>query len=157
MRRHWQYFRYIMRHKWFVFVAACKLGVPWLGIIHDWSKFKPTEWFPYVERFYGHNNDVAEAMQDISYQHAWNHHQKQNKHHWQYWRLVRDSGVMVLLPMPAKYRKELLADWRGAGRALGFPDTRAWYLKNRLSIQLHSETREWIEAQLGCSIMVPEA
>ena len=25
----------------------------WQAIIHDWTKFLPCEWFPYVQRFYG--------------------------------------------------------------------------------------------------------
>jgi hypothetical protein len=51
--------------------------------------------------------------------------------------------------MPDKYRREMLADWRGAGRALGKPDTQAWYAANRDKMKLHPETRAWIEQQLG--------
>ena len=27
MNKHWRYFSYVLRHKWFVFVECCKLGV----------------------------------------------------------------------------------------------------------------------------------
>jgi len=51
--------------------------------------------------------------------------------------------------MPLKYRKEMLTDWRGAGRAItGKDDTRAFYIKNRDNITLAAETRQWIEKQL---------
>jgi len=51
--------------------------------------------------------------------------------------------------MPDADRKEMLADWRGAGRALGKPDTWAWYeAEKRDSIFLHPKTREWVEAEL---------
>lgn len=54
MSAHLQYLRYILRHKWFVFVAGWKVGAPlWRLVIHDWSKFTPAEWTPYVRKFYG--------------------------------------------------------------------------------------------------------
>lgn len=54
------------------------------------------------------------------------------------------------LPMSDKARREMLADWRGAGRAYGNPDTHSWYLKRRrlMEARLHPETYEWIEIQL---------
>lgn len=55
MKRHLKYLSYVLRHKWFVFLAACKLGIPWLGIIHDLSKFRLSEWLPYARHF--HNPD----------------------------------------------------------------------------------------------------
>ena len=51
--------------------------------------------------------------------------------------------------MPDKYRREMLADWMGAGRALGKPNTLEWYTANQGKITLHPETRQWIEEQLG--------
>lgn len=54
MRKHWQYLKYIIRHKWYVFLACRKLKVPlWQSIIHDWSKFLPNEWFAFVHYFHG--------------------------------------------------------------------------------------------------------
>lgn len=50
--------------------------------------------------------------------------------------------------MPLKYAKEMLADWRGAGKAQGKPDAKAWYEKNKNNMLLHPETRQWIEEQL---------
>ncbi len=54
MNKHWQYLKYVVRHKWFVLGAGRKLGVPLHRLIlHDWTKFLPREWFPYVNEFYG--------------------------------------------------------------------------------------------------------
>lgn len=51
---HWRYLSYVVRHKWFVLRAGLVTGAPfWRLLIHDWSKFLPVEWFPYVEMFYG--------------------------------------------------------------------------------------------------------
>ena len=43
---------------------------------------------------------------------------------------------------------EMLADWRGAGKAQGKSDTRGFYIANKDRMTLHPETREWIEKQL---------
>jgi hypothetical protein len=42
----------------------------------------------------------------------------------------------------------MLADWIGAGKAMGKPDTLAWYLKNRAQQIVHCETQEWLEVHL---------
>jgi len=193
MRRHWNYLKYVLRHKWFVFREGCKLGVPLLILIcHDWDKFLPDEWFPYARTFYAPNGEKRYA-ESIEFAQAWAKHQQRNKHHWQWWLMVmmpdhncavpiqkyypcvvwdrgqaqafvkseKVSGTYTELhdippyhtlhpdPMPDVYRREMLADWRGAGLALGFPDTAAWYAKNRDKMILHDETRAWIEAQLS--------
>jgi hypothetical protein len=54
MRKHWLYLKYVVRHKWFVFVAGLRVGAPlWRLLIHDWSKFLPSEWRAYARFFYG--------------------------------------------------------------------------------------------------------
>lgn len=185
MRRHLQYLKYVLRHKWFVFKAGREIGVPLLIlIVHDWDKFLPDEWFAYARTFYKPNGE-KQYVESVDFAAAWMKHQHRNKHHWQYWltrlggRPIRETNVLVWdrgeaqavverekdggtilelvdcafglfpQPMPDVYRREMLADWRGAGAALGFPDTKDWYLKNRDTMILHDETRRWIESALG--------
>ena len=50
--------------------------------------------------------------------------------------------------MPDKYRKEMLADWKGAGKAQGTPNCKKWYLINKNKMRLHPETRRWIEENI---------
>lgn len=55
-------------------------------------------------------------------------------------------------PMPDLYRREMLADWRGAGRAYGNPDTKGWYLERRDTVFakfIHPDTLKWLDEQLG--------
>lgn len=157
MKSHLRYLSYVLRHKWFVLLAGLELGVPlWQLITHDWSKFLPSEWLPYVQKFYGPKPPAMGATGyyhvpglDLAFDTAWNRHQKRQPHHWQYWMLVRDTGEQLALPMPEHYAREMLADWRGAGMAQGKPDTQAWYETNRNKMVLHPETRQLVESLLG--------
>lgn len=149
--RHLEYLWYIIRHKYFVFIECRKLNVPlWAAITHDWQKFTPTEWKPYALSFYGPwKYKERPGWLVEAFDRAWLHHQHCGPHHWQYWILREDSGKVKALKMPDKYQREMLADWHGAGRAIsGKNNTVEWYLKEREKIQLHSETRKWIEKQL---------
>ena len=52
-----KYTWYIIRHKWYVFIECCKLGIIWRGIWHDWHKFLPGEFFPYAIHFNGNEEE----------------------------------------------------------------------------------------------------
>jgi hypothetical protein len=152
-----RYSAYVLRHKWFVWLAGWRLGLPWhLGVLHDWSKFLPSEFLPYAKHFYGPHPQRRDATGyykptntgDPAFDVAWLHHSRRNKHHWQYWAQVSPNSVTVT-PMPDKYRREMLADWIGAGRAQGKPDTKTWYLANRDKMILHADTTAWIERHLN--------
>lgn len=160
MKKHFLYLKTLLRHKWFVFLEACKLGIPILGIIHDISKFLPDEFIPYARFFYGEYEELEKEVVKECFDRAWLKHQHRNKHHWQYWLLMNDSGGAIKFPeksfkqvepqdMPLRYLTEMIADWRGAGRAYGNPDTKEWYLKNRDKIILHPVSQILVEFELG--------
>lgn len=224
--KHLRYLKYVAIHKWHVFWACFWYGLIWRGLIHDWSKFLPSEWFPYAEYFYGEK--VAHATEKVlkngefvplmitpepvqrAFDVAWNYHQKRNSHHWQFWLLTPDKprpnfthqspdggqshgyirsvdgkfdvaiihdnsinwwkpdwnavkqlerdldNTPIPLEMPDADRKEMLADWIGAGRTIAaikgkvwfMTDTCDWYEKNKDRIQLHPETRAWVEQEM---------
>jgi hypothetical protein len=135
------------------------LGIWWLGVLHDWSKFLPDEFLPYARHFYqpdGTKRQVRDQTGyykptdtgDAAFDFAWFLHQKRNKHHWQWWVLPEGSSGIKLLPILSRYRREMLADWIGAGRAQGTPSIQQWYLKNKDKLQFHATTREWVEQEL---------
>ena len=142
-----RYLGYVLRHKWFVFQEGRKLGVPLVQLVwHDASKLRPSEFLPYARYFYG----ARKVRDQGAFDRAWLLHQHRNPHHWQFWILREDSGETKALPMPGRYRREMLADWRGAGRAIhGKDETTSWYLTTRHARVLHPETQTWVEQQLG--------
>lgn len=143
MRRHLAYLKYVLLHKYHVFRAGLLLKVPlWQLIVHDRSKFKRDEWFPYAETFY--KTDGSKKYEEsVSFFTAWNLHQKRNKHHWQYWQVKMDRGEVIPLEMPEKYVREMVADWSGAGRLIaGTANPTAWFdsKSDQLREELHTRT-----------------
>ena len=168
MKRYWVYLLYVLRHKWFVFQECRKrdLHVPLLiALWHDWDKFLSDEFIPYARFF--HNPDGTPKQRreksgyykptdtgDNAFDYAWFLHQKRNKHHWQYWVIPQDHAGVKVLPMPDLYIREMIADWRGAGRAQGVKKpapwaVRDWYLANGYKLQMHDETRTKVEDYIG--------
>jgi hypothetical protein len=159
MKAQWAYFWYVCKHKWFVARGCRLLGVSaWQAVIHDWVKFLPVEFVPYVHQFYNHDGskrsvrDASGAydpnQQSTAFQYAWLHHQRQ-KHHWQAWISIGDGGNLSALPIPTCYVREMVADWYGAGMAIsGKNDVEGWYYKNKDKIILHPAARVEVEATI---------
>lgn len=148
MKKHLLYAKYLARHKWFVFLAGLKLGVPlWRLIIHDWSKFLPCEWFPYARYFFRKDGPLGNTKADrAAFERAWLHHIHLNKHHWNYWVLVdgptTEASANKAISMPDVYIREMVADWCGAGRAItGKWDVYNWFAKNVERMTLHDTTK----------------
>jgi len=157
MTKHLRYAWYVLRHKWFVLIECCRRGMWWRAFTHDLSKFSAAEWFPYAEHFYGQpraeQRDATGYYKpydtgDLAFDRAWLHHQHANDHHWQWWILPCDEEGTRVLEMSEGARLEMLCDWIGAGRAQGTLDICAWYEKNRQKMQLHPQTRLWLEQQM---------
>lgn len=160
MLKHLKYFSYLTRHKWFVFLECCKRGLVWQGIFHDISKFLPDEWFPYVNHFYSKGYSIKRGSDSTGYykptnsgdpkfDKAWLLHKNRNKHHWQYWSLMEDDNIKIkTFEMDRTAMIECLCDWKGAGRAQGTPNTKAWYEAHKHLIQFGPNTRKWIEKNL---------
>lgn len=159
MKKHIKYISYLIRHKVYVLIECFKVGLYWEGIWHDWSKFLPSEWFPYANYFYKRPKiDTARGYYkptdtgDDAFDFAWMLHQKRNNHHWQWWILGEDEGGLKVLPMSEKARLEMVCDWIGASRAQGrggFEAVRGWYVEHKHKMQFHKETREWVEKYLN--------
>lgn len=149
-RKHAKYASYIIRHKWFVFLAGLRVDAPLIRlIIHDWTKMLPCEWVPYANYFYGSPGKVHKRRTNPyrdDFERAWLHHIHLNKHHWNHFVLVNEDGTQPCLAMPEKYIREMVADWMGAGRAIkGRWEVTEWYANNRDKIKLHPDTRKRVE------------
>jgi hypothetical protein len=159
MNKHIKYFSYVVRHKWYVLHECVKKGIPIQGILHDLSKLLPDEWFPYVNYFHGPKKQEKTpkvgymkraTSGDREFDEAWLRHIHRNPHHWQHYTLAETNGSIKIFEMPIKYRKEMIADWKGAGKAQGHgDDVKEWYAANKHKILLGKKTKAWVEKRLG--------
>jgi len=129
-----------MKHKWRVLKICWKNKLVWQGIIHDWSKFHPIEFFPYANRFF--SNRSLTPIQEQQWQKALLHHYQKNKHHWNHW--VVDQKEKKAIPMPEKYIMEMVCDWRAMNPA-DPDDSKQWYQKKQHKMILDPESRKFLE------------
>ena len=108
-----KHFILITRHRWLVFKLCCKVGLPWRGLMHDLSKYSPTEFFESVKYYQGNCSPISAAKKDKGYSESWLHHKGRNKHHSEYWiDLTANEKTPI---MPYKYVAEMLCDKMAAG------------------------------------------
>lgn len=139
----------VLKHKWVVFKLCCKVGIPWRGFIHDWSKFSPTEFFESVKYYVGNRSPILLCKEDKGYSEAWLHHKGRNKHHHEYW-------IDLTLPektsiMPYKYAAEMICDKMAAGIVYqGKKWTKDWqinyYMRERNKCLIHPEIDKFMMA-----------
>lgn len=103
----------VSKHKWLVFKFSCKLGIPFRGFMHDFSKFSPEEFCESVKYYDGKVSPITRCKQDIGYSKAGLHHIGRNKHHDGYW--VDLSAPEVAPVIPYKYMAEMICDKLSAG------------------------------------------
>lgn len=125
----------ILRHKWYVFLAGLRVGVPvWALIVHDLSKFSRTEFGAYARKFELKGEKAEKG--DLEFALAWLRHENSNAHHWGFWIARTGTHAGRALPMPERYIKEMVADWMGAGRTY----TGSWGMSEWLNNNLESFT-----------------
>lgn len=103
----------IFKHKWRVFINCTRCGIPFRGIVHDMSKFSPTEFFESVKYFQGNRSPIGACRRATGVSYAWLHHKGRNKHHIEYW-LDPECSTQPL--MPYKYAVECVCDKLAATR-----------------------------------------
>ena len=103
----------ITKHKWRVFLNCFRCGIPTQGIVHDLSKFSPTEFFESVKYYQGNRSPIGACRRATGKSLAWLHHKGRNKHHIEYW---IDTDLEHQPLMPYKYAVECICDKLAATR-----------------------------------------
>ena len=97
-----------MHHKWLVFKLSCKLGIPFRGFMHDWSKFSFDEFWESVKYYDGKMSPITKCIQEKGFSMAALSHKGKNKHHVQYWIDIDTEEVCPVIPY--KYMAEMVCD-----------------------------------------------
>lgn len=150
MGARWKHFKTISKHKWYVFQECQKCGLFWRGLIHDLSKFSPTEFSASAKYFQGDRSPIEAEKEAIGYSAAWQHHKGHNPHHWEYWIDFDTDGNIIANKIPINYVIEMVCDWIGAGKAYtknSWTKEEPWnyYCKVSSGRHFHPDTKYLIE------------
>ncbi len=106
-----EHFKTVTRHRHMVLRHCIKAGIPIQGLLHDLSKFTPTEFIPGMCYYQGTRSPNEQERELFGYSEAWMHHKGRNKHHFEYWIDINpESKVYEPVEMPVKYLIEMFCD-----------------------------------------------
>ena len=137
----------VLRHKWRVLINCSKCGLVWRGLVHDLSKFSPTEFIESVKYYNGHRSPIGVCRKETGMSKAWLHHKGRNKHHIEYW-LDPECEVQPLMPYP--YAVECVCDKLAATRVYAGKDYSSdlplkHWLRYGNKVQGNKKTMQFVE------------
>lgn len=152
-----RHFHTITQHKLLVMRECFKLGLYRQGLLHDLSKYSPSEFWTGVKYYQGNRSPNAAEREQIGYSAAWLHHKGRNKHHFEYWIDFSNdkSKGLVGNKMPLKYVIEMVCDRIAACkvyRGEAYDSKAAWeyyeFTRPYITPVLHPETQALLEKLL---------
>lgn len=152
----WQHFKTITYHKYLVMRNCFQVGLYKQGILHDMSKYSPSEFWVGARYYQGTRSPNNAEREDIGYSSAWLHHKGRNKHHYEYWidySTKNIPGGMAPAPMPTRYVIEMLMDRIAACMVYKkeqYTDASPleYYLSGKDPAPMHEDTRRLLEKLL---------
>ncbi len=104
--------RTINHHKWLVMKGCFRVGLYRQGLLHDLSKYSPSEFLVGCRYYQGNRSPNNAEREATGYSRAWLHHKGRNKHHYEYWiDYSADPGEGIVgQKMPVKYVVEMFID-----------------------------------------------
>ena len=111
------HFTTITRHRHEVMKNCFRAGIFWQGLMHDMSKYSPSEFWVGVMHYQGTRSPNEGEREDYGYSIAWMHHKGRNKHHFEYWTDYNpETRMMTPVRMPKRYIIEMFCDRIAAGK-----------------------------------------
>ena len=148
----WKHFCTITHHKNLVLVGCFKIGLYKQGLLHDLSKYSPTEFLVGCKYYQGTMSPNNAERKEKGYSLAWLHHKGRNKHHWEYWVDMGKDGMQGTA-MPVNYVVEMLCDRVTATKIYQkdkYTDQAPYeyYLRGRHRYMMHPDTHQLLETML---------
>ena len=144
----------IIRHKNKVLCHCIKAGIIWRGIVHDLSKFSPTEFIPGVKYFQGTRSPNEAERERFGFSKAWMHHKGRNRHHFEYWTDYNPKTKQIEpVKMPTVFVIEMFCDRVAASKTYNkdkYTDECPlnYFLSAKKRRIIHHETSDLIEKLL---------
>lgn len=114
----WGHFKTITSHKLLVMKYCFRIGLYRQGLLHDMSKYAPTEFLKGARYYQGTRSPNNAEREATGLSVSWLHHKGRNKHHFEYWvdYGIGAEHVLAGMPMPRKYIAEMIMDRISASR-----------------------------------------
>ena len=152
----WQHFRTITAHKILVLKGCFRVGLYRQGLLHDMSKYGPTEFLAGCKYYRGYMSPNNAERFEKGYSSAWLHHKGRNRHHLEYWTdygKVGDGIGIVSVEMPVQYVAEMFCDRLAASRVYRGEDFRQedpwlFFQRTKKNAVLHEKTQALLEDML---------
>ena len=158
----WKHFCTINHHKILVMRGCFQVGLIRQGLLHDLSKYSPTEFIVGCRYYQGNMSPNNAEREAVGYSSAWLHHKGRNKHHLEYW---IDYGVgdgrdgqkthrgICGMKMPIKYVAEMYVDRVSASKnyqrdKFKLDSPLQYYLRGRKYYILNEDTKAMLELLL---------
>lgn len=144
----WQHFKTITRHRWLVREGCFRVGLYWQGLVHDLSKYSPTEFMIGARYFQGNRSPNSAERAEKGYSEAWMHHKGRNRHHYEYWTDMSPvTKRYESVPMPRKYLVEMVMDRRAAcmvyqGKSYTPGSALEYFERSRERLLMHEKTQK---------------
>ncbi len=105
------HFKTITKHRHKVIEHCFRAGIPVQGLLHDLSKYSPTEFLMGAEYYLGTRSPNEAEREAKGYSDAWIHHKGRNCHHFEHW-TDYDPKTKRTVPvrMPVRYVIEMFCD-----------------------------------------------
>ena len=151
----WLHFRTITRHKLLVMKYCFRIGLYKQGLLHDLSKYSPTEFLVGCKYYQGTRSPNNAEREATGVSMSWLHHKGRNRHHFEYWiDYGQEPGAgMQGTKMPVKYVVEMFCDRIAACKTYykeNYNDSMPfeYFNKNRKHYMMHPETMELLGKML---------
>lgn len=144
----------ITRHRHLVIAHSKKAGILRQGLLHDLSKYAPSEFLVGARYYTGDKSPNEKQRLLFGYSSAWLHHQGRNKHHFEYWAdYDPDTHEYKPVKMPMKYVAEMFCDRLAASKVYqgdNYTDSHPleYFMRGKTKIPIHPETAELLEGLL---------
>ncbi len=148
------HFTTVNRHRLQVMKNCFRAGIPIRGLLHDLSKYSPTEFIAGARHYQGTRSPNEREREIYGYSRAWLHHKGRNRHHFEYWRDVNPAtGTYEPVKMPIIFLAEMFCDRVAAskiynGASYGDGDALEYFRKKKARDEMHPETAEKLEEWL---------
>lgn len=148
------HFRTITKHRHKVIAHCAKCGILGRGLLHDLSKYTPTEFIPGAKYYTGTRSPNEAERNELGYSSAWLHHKGRNRHHFEYWTdyNMKERRVMPV-KMPFVFVVEMFCDRVAASKIYQgekYTDSHPieYFERGKSTRAIHPETSELLESFL---------